>query len=595
VAESSGLITLTRGELAFTHELLRRAVEASLPASVRVDLHKLVLNELGRREADSAVLVHHALEAGESDALVAYAPEAALRATAAGSRRESAAYYRALEPHLDYYEPAERARLLEEWSGVEGDLGNTVLAFTLIKKAIEIYEESGEALGAALARQKTIFFLRATKRDEKALRIATDSAAELKQAGASSEQIAMALADLAYIHILMNNLDGAAEAAAQAQELTSQGSEVHALTLAIEAWIDEDPESATEKGELGLRVAADAGSVRALEGIYSAVVSLSGRAHPACRGDVIDRAIAFAEEHGLELRRALSLMARADCELLAGNLAGAEDIAHDVAALWTDLDISRTLWARQTIALAQVRRGTPRAAESIEMLFAIRDRLPPVNYGAEAVLAEAHWLDESSPFDVDSGLGEYTYYDEWYRRNGRRGYFREAGPLSFWLWKLGIMSDRPDWLPPVYGMQMEGDWAAAADIWAEWGRPYDQALALAEGDVDARLKAVEILDGLGAVPLATRIRRELRRAGVRSIPLGPRPSTRERAANLTARQSEVLDLMAEGLTNAEIADRLFISPRTAEHHVAAVMSKLNASSRDEAVAVARDLGAVVND
>jgi DNA-binding CsgD family transcriptional regulator len=53
--------------------------------------------------------------------------------------------------------------------------------------------------------------------------------------------------------------------------------------------------------------------------------------------------------------------------------------------------------------------------------------------------------------------------------------------------------------------------------------------------------------------------------------------------------------MAEGLTNAEIADRLFISPRTAEHHVAAVMSKLNASSRDEAVAVARDLGAVVND
>jgi DNA-binding NarL/FixJ family response regulator len=157
------------------------------------------------------------------------------------------------------------------------------------------------------------------------------------------------------------------------------------------------------------------------------------------------------------------------------------------------------------------------------------------------------------------------------------------------------MSDRPDWLPPVYGMQMEGDWAAAADIWAEWGCPYDQALALAEGDVDARLKAVEILDGLGAVPLATRIRRELRRAGVRSIPLGPRPSTRERAANLTARQSEVLDLMAEGLTNAEIADRLFISPRTAEHHVAAVMSKLNASSRDEAVAVARDLGAVVND
>jgi DNA-binding CsgD family transcriptional regulator len=54
----------------------------------------------------------------------------------------------------------------------------------------------------------------------------------------------------------------------------------------------------------------------------------------------------------------------------------------------------------------------------------------------------------------------------------------------------------------------------------------------------------------------------------------------------------VLDLMAQGLTNAEIADRLFISSRTAEHHVAAVLSKLNASSRDDAVAIARGLGAV---
>ena len=358
----------------------------------------------------------------------------------------------------------------------------------------------------------------------------------------------------------------------------------------VEAWVEADPESAMEKGELALRVAADAGSVRALNGIYSTVVSLSVRAHPSYRGDVIDRAIVFAEEHGLELRRALCFMARADCELLAGNLAGAEDIAHDVAALWTDLDMSRTLWAIQTTAEAQVRMGTPLAGESIKRLFAIHDRLPPVNYGAETVLAEAHWLDESAPFDVDSAMGEYTYYDEWYRRNERREYFRESGSLFFWLWKLDVVSDLPDWLPPAYRMQAEGDWEGAAETWAYWERPYEQALALADGDVPARLAALQILDDMGAVPLATRIRRELRRDGVRNIPLGPRPSTRERVANLTARQAEVLDLMAQGMTNVEIADRLFISSRTAEHHVAAVLSKLNASSRDEAVAIARKLG-----
>jgi DNA-binding NarL/FixJ family response regulator len=48
--------------------------------------------------------------------------------------------------------------------------------------------------------------------------------------------------------------------------------------------------------------------------------------------------------------------------------------------------------------------------------------------------------------------------------------------------------------------------------------------------------------------------------------------------------------LAEGLTNPEIADRLFLSPRTVENHVAAVISKLNASSRDSAVAVAVEKG-----
>jgi DNA-binding NarL/FixJ family response regulator len=131
-------------------------------------------------------------------------------------------------------------------------------------------------------------------------------------------------------------------------------------------------------------------------------------------------------------------------------------------------------------------------------------------------------------------------------------------------------------------------------MWAQWERPYEQALALAEGDVPARLAALEILDDMGAIPLATWIRRGLRREGVKKIPLGPRPSTRERVANLTMRQSEVLDLMADGLTNAEIADRLFISSRTAEHHVAAVLSKLNAASRDEAVTIAKGLGALAD-
>ena len=592
-AEASGLVSLDRDELGFRHELLRRAAEASLPATVRAGLHARVLGDLEKTTADASVLVRHALEAGDSTALVAYGPEAARGATAAGSGREASVYYHALEPHLDRFRPVERAGLLEEWSEVEDDLGNTARAYELLRKAIEIHEEMGEELEAALARQGTTFFLWATKQNEEAVRVASDIVSELEQVGGSNEQIAMALVDLALVNSLADKPEEAAKATARARPLTSPGSEAHLLAQAIEAWNEEDPESVMEKGKRALHDAVKADSLRAQAIAYTVLAITCPLVHPSRRGDVIEGAIAFAEENGLEQRRAFYLMAQAECELLAGHLGSAEDIGHDVAGVWSDFDINLSLWALQVTSLAQTRSGSPLADKSIMRLFAIPDRLPPINYGAESVLAEAHWLDGNSPFDVNSAKREYTYYDEYYRRSGRLDLEPNLSAcLFFWLWKLDVVSDLPDWLPRAYRIHAEGDWEGAAEVWAYWERPYEQALALADGDPAARLVALQILDEMGAVPLATRIRRELRRDGVRNIPLGPRPSTRQRVANLTTRQSEVLDLIAQGLTNAEIADRLFISSRTAEHHVAAVLSKLNASSRDDAVVIARRLGAV---
>ena len=66
-----------------------------------------------------------------------------------------------------------------------------------------------------------------------------------------------------------------------------------------------------------------------------------------------------------------------------------------------------------------------------------------------------------------------------------------------------------------------------------------------------------------------------------------------RPGGLTARQVEVLRLVAEGLTNVEIAARLFVSPKTVDHHVSALLGKLNAASRTEAVAAARRIGVPV--
>src|SRR5690606_36067994 len=94
---------------------------------------------------------------------------------------------------------------------------------------------------------------------------------------------------------------------------------------------------------------------------------------------------------------------------------------------------------------------------------------------------------------------------------------------------------------------------------------------------------------LGARPAAALVRRRLRRGGARGLPRGPRRSTRTNPAGLTNRQLDVLALLAEGLSNGEIGRRLFLSTRTVDHHVSALLQKLNVGSRVAAARLARDM------
>jgi DNA-binding NarL/FixJ family response regulator len=76
---------------------------------------------------------------------------------------------------------------------------------------------------------------------------------------------------------------------------------------------------------------------------------------------------------------------------------------------------------------------------------------------------------------------------------------------------------------------------------------------------------------------------------VARIPRGPRPATRAHPAGLTERQVDVLGMLGEGLTNAEIAARLVVSVRTVDHHVSAVLTKLGVPTRRDAARLAGQL------
>jgi DNA-binding CsgD family transcriptional regulator len=120
---------------------------------------------------------------------------------------------------------------------------------------------------------------------------------------------------------------------------------------------------------------------------------------------------------------------------------------------------------------------------------------------------------------------------------------------------------------------------------------YEAALALAETSDDAAARGVlDELFELGAQPAAAIVARRLRERGARGLPRGPRARTRANPAGLTARELDVLALVGQHLRNAEIAERLVISEKTAGHHVSAILRKLDVGTRSEAGAKAAELG-----
>jgi DNA-binding CsgD family transcriptional regulator len=252
--------------------------------------------------------------------------------------------------------------------------------------------------------------------------------------------------------------------------------------------------------------------------------------------------------------------------------------------------LTRT-WPHLVRGLIELRRGTDDTDGDLDRAWQLARRYaePLRLLPAASALAERMWLrDEPTDQFLDEAgdlLVEHqqTPGTEWSR-----------GELAVWLRRLGrLVEIDAGTVAEPYRAHLGGDALVAATRWETLSVPYERALALLDaGAVDDAFAALEILDGLGADAVAGRMRRNLRSAGVTGIPRGPRAATRANPAGLTARQLEVLRLLDRGLTNAELAEALYISPKTADHHVSAILMKLQVASRDEAAREGLRLGLV---
>jgi len=576
-----GLLRVAADTVSFHHELSRRAVESALSLTDRRSLNQQILAELGER-GDLSRRTHHAREAHDVESIVRLAPRAAREALDVEGYREAAAHFRTVEPYLDRVATTERAAIVSEWARAEAYLDNAE-ALEILDRALAIHRTVGNDLSLASALTFAARVNEVNARSDAADACAAE-ALEILQSYPSSVELAHTTSQLSWLSMMRSDWRSAIELAERAITLAEATGEelaaIYALNnkgTAMYCAGDSDGFEYLEEA----RRRADAGGyafeeTRALINMASAVgvhrevertLDLAARA----RDTAIGYEIRALEGH--------AHAQYAEATLLSGEWAVAESAAYEAALATNQYTLAYadmvlgTLLAKQgrPEAAAVLSRNWERAAASGEM---------QVLCPAAAAGAEYMWLsDEEDPDKLEqfvAVLDEASMED--------RDPWR-AGILAFWLWKLGAISETPSGIAPPYQQIMEGRSDEAASIFEAKSIPYERALALMHSNEESQLQALTIFETLGAAPISGKLRESLRLKGV-AVPRNMGRRARSHAG-LTARQTEVLQLLDEDLSNAQIADQLFVSSRTVEHHVAAILTKLDASTRHEAVSEAR--------
>jgi DNA-binding CsgD family transcriptional regulator len=586
-----GMLEVEDGALRFRHELAQRAVRDGLPPAERVALHGRALATLRRLgAADPAEPARHAVEAGDAEAVLELAPAAAERAAGLGAHREAAAHYAAALCFGGGLDEQSRATLLEGHGRECLAVDDVDAALVSQQEALECWRRLGDARREAICLRSLSLMLWFAADSDRAVEAAVRAVELLERAPTPDRELARAYATLAQRLMAGGSDDSVALAWAErafglAEQLRDEPAAVHALTTIGVAEIFLGREAGWARLEESLRRAKAAGLS---EDASRALINLVEAARDTRRYALADRyreeAISYLAEHDpdhdLFRRRLLGVLAQIALE--RGRWGEAERLAGGLLVEGRTASVTRAA-ALTVLGRLRARRGDGDPWPLLDEALALAG---PRGDGQElcplyAARAEAAWLEGDTAraaADAESGL-ILASVDPWWH-----------GELGFWSRQAGGRPLQPGSAEP-FVLHASGRYREAAAAWQAIGCPYYEGLALAETQAEDHLRrALAIFQSLGAPPMARRVVRRLRAMGVRSIPRGPRPDTRRNPAGLTARELDVLALLAEGLRNAEIAERLVVSAKTVDHHVSAILRKLAVPTRAAAAAEAARLG-----
>ena len=594
-AERAGLVTGDADGVGFVHEIARRAVESDLPTGTRVACNRAVAAALVAHGADATRILHHAVEAGDADAVLRHGPVAAREASRLGSHREALQAYRQVHRFSDRLASDERAALAVAYA-YELQLGNRHgEAAAIATEAVEVLEDADDADDAETLADALLVLSRAVywhRGAGDALPHAERAIALLDRTPASPV-LAMAYAHMARLHLLANRNADAADWSSQALEVAARAghlpAEAGARITHGSATLNLGGDGGLDELRGGLELARAHGFHESvIRGYFQIAVEHMRRGDLERAETTVHEGRTYAADNQVTYG-AFRLDGLLGCLALnRGAIDDARRILTETLAAELEPSVAGVqprAWLAQAAARLGESEATTLAAEAWT-LASTSDEAPLLGAAAAAVL-ETAWLSGATADAEAVGAQALAAADA----TGHPWY---AGDLRVGLHRAGLSvppPPDPTVLLAAHAATLRGDHLAAASAWESSGYRYEQAVELVHGDDrEQMVDGLRLLDDLGAVGTANRARALLRDQGVTAVPRGPTRGTRSNPAGLTNRQVDVLLLLTEGLTNAEIADRLVVSVRTVDHHVSAILDKLDVQGRQEAAALAADLG-----
>ena len=588
---ATGVLRPDDSSFSFRHELARQAVLNAMTPTHAQSLHRFTLQALLSHRApgtDAARLAHHADGAGDAQAVLHWAAAAAREAAAQGAHRQAAGH---LSRALKYATlPAERAALLDDYA-VEVQMGGGLdEAIAARREAARRWRELGKRGSAAVSLARLALLLVLAGRNaegEAAQRDADDLVAA--QPGTPE---ALAVQNCAAgLRMLDRDCDEAIALAmpglAQAERVADEPSIVKSLvTIGTALLCSDRVDEGRRHLERGLALAERMHSHVLMGQVLANLGSSLGEVlqlDPAAR--YLQRGMFFCAERDLDAPRLYQTAWLALVRLMQGRWDEASVAAQEVIDDRRATVIARIM-ALIALGRLRARRGEPGVWLALDEASdragdaATLQRTAPMH----AARAEAAWLEgrhDEAVREARAGLPLAL-------AKRHAGFTAE---LVFWSRGRGDEVPLPAFCEQhPYALEAQGRWQEAAAAWRALGCPFETARAMSLGDEAAQREALATFEALGAGPMVERVRRQLRAAGVRALPRGPRSSTRQHPSGLTSKEVAVLSLLASGLRNKEIAERLSRSARTVDHHLESIFAKLGVTTRAEAVSAAYRFG-----